>query len=540
MIDLAPHHLETVQRILAAHVPDCEVRAFGSRAKWEGQDYSDLDLAVVCENAANGCAIERLKEALENSDLPIRVDVLDWHTIAEDFRQAIESDCVVLQQAPAPISWQTVPLGSCTVINDLTYSPIEAWTYISYLDTGSITENRIDSLQHLVAGRDKIPARARRRVRSGDIVYSTVRPNQRHYGLLKSVPEDLLVSTGFAVIRGKIDMADTDFIYWFLSQDHIIEHLHSVAEHSTSAYPSIRPDDLASLEVSLPPIEEQRAIAGVLGALDDRIELNRRMSETLEKMARALFRSWFVNFDPVRAKAEGRPSGLPPDFDALFPAAFEESELGEIPAGWSVRHLGDLVATVRGRSYRSSELAESDTALVTLKSFARGGGYRPDGLKPYVGEYKLEQVVKPGELVIACTDVTQNADVVGRPAIVADDRRFATLVASLDTLIVRPFDATINSVPFYYYLTSMPTFTQYTYAHCSGTTVLHLGKDDVPAFRFPAPPQDLVHAFATLAGPTHNRMVDSSTESATLSAQRDDFLPRLLSGKLRVDGVKRS
>lgn len=540
MIDLAPHHLATVRRILGEHVPDCEVRAFGSRAKWEGQDYSDLDLAVVCEGDENGRAIEHLKDAFKDSDLPIRVDVLDWHTIADDFRQAIESDCVVVQEAPDSAHWKHARLASCTVINDLTYSPMEAWTYINYLDTGNITENRIDNIQYLAVGQDKIPARARRKVQSGDIVYSMVRPKQRHYGLLKNIPDNLLVSTGFAVIRGEPDIVDTEFVYWLLSQNEIVEHLHTIAEHSTSAYPSIRPDDLASLEFSLPPIEEQRAIASVLGALDDKIGLNRRMSETLEEMARTLFRSWFVDFDPVRAKAEGRPSGLPPDLDALFPSSFEESELGEIPEGWTVRRLGDLAETIRGRSYRSSELTESDTALVTLKSFARGGGYRPDGLKPYVGEYKIEQIIEPGELVIACTDVTQTADVVGRPAVVPADRRFVTLVASLDTLIVRPLDAALNLVPFLYHLMCTPSFAQYTYARTSGTTVLHLSRDEVPAFEFAAPPPDLMSTFATLATAAHNRSLGSSTEPAMLVAQRDALLTRLLSGKLRVDGVRES
>ena len=96
--------------------------------------------------------------------------------------------------------------------------------------------------------------------------------------------------------------------------------------------------------MSLPPLAEQRAIARVLGALDDRIELNRRMSETLEEMARALFRSWFVDFDPVRAKAAGRPSGLPPDVDALSPASFEASELGEIPAALGGENAGPTLA----------------------------------------------------------------------------------------------------------------------------------------------------------------------------------------------------
>ena len=194
-------------------------------------------------------------------------------------------------------------LGDYIVVNDATYSQKEAWRQINYLDTGNITENRISEFQHLIVGKDKIPSRARRKVQPGDIVYSMVRPNQRHYGLLKELPEKLLVSTGFAVIRGKEGLACTEFIYWFLAQDRIVEQLHTIAEHSTSAYPSIRPKDIEELKLNLPPLPEQRAIAHILGTLDDKIELNRRMNETLEEMARALFKSWFVNFDPVHAKA---------------------------------------------------------------------------------------------------------------------------------------------------------------------------------------------------------------------------------------------
>src|SRR5207253_1678655 len=128
---------------------------------------------------------------------------------------------------------------------------------------------------------------------------------------------------------------------------------------------------------------------------------------------------------------EGRDPGLPKPLADLFPYSFEDSELGEIPNGWKITPVGELVETVKGRSYKSEELIESDTALVTLKSFARGGGYRPDGLKSFAGTYKPEQVVKPGELVIACTDVTQAAEVIGRPAIVRGTAGYRTLVASL-------------------------------------------------------------------------------------------------------------
>ena len=202
-------------------------------------------------------------------------------------------------------AWQTVLLSDCIVMNDSTYSPKEAWPFVNYLDTGNITENHISEIQTIIGGRDKLPTRARRKVKAGDIVYSTVRPNQRHFGLVKEALPNFLVSTGFAVIRGKDDKAITDFIYWFLVQDNIVDYLQTIAEQNTSAYPSIKPNDIHRLELDLPPLPEQRAIAHILGTLDDKIELNRRMNETLEEMARALFKSWFVDFEPVRAKMEG-------------------------------------------------------------------------------------------------------------------------------------------------------------------------------------------------------------------------------------------
>ena len=331
------------------------------------------------------------------------------------------------------------------------------------------------------------------------------------------------------------EAVDDEFLpYLILGNKHRLLRMVDLAGHGTGRLNS---EELRALDFPLPPLEEQRAIARVLGALDDKIELNRRMSETLEEMARALFRSWFVDFDPVRAKAEGRPSGLPPDLDALFPASFEASELGEIPAGWEVKTLGEVAQTVRGRSYRSAELAESNTALVTLKSFARGGGYRPDGLKAYTGRYKPEQIVRPGELVIACTDVTQAAEVVGRPAIVQPNGQFETLVASLDTLIVRPRDSSAATVPFLYCLGRTPSFTHHTYSRVSGTTVLHLAKDAVPSYQFAAAPRGVLDAFNSLVEPIFSRLTDFSPSSDTIRNLRDRRLPRLMSGELRVRGV---
>ena len=331
-------------------------------------------------------------------------------------------------------------------------------------------------------------------------------------------------------LRPKAGIRDDYLPYLLLGNKERLLSLVDLAGHGTGRLNS---DELKSLDIGLPPQHEQRAIAHILGTLDDKIELNRRMSETLEAMARALFKSWFVDFDPVRAKMEGRDPGLPQALADLFPARLVDSELGEIPEGWEVEVLGELIDTVKGRSYKSEELVASDTALVTLKSFARGGGYRTDGLKSFAGTYKPEQVVQPGEVVIACTDVTQAAEVIGRPAIVQGTGVYRRLVASLDTLIVRPRGSSMTR-SFLYFLGGTEAFVAHTYAHTTGTTVLHLAKEAVPSFTFARPSTQLVKQFDALAGPALDRIQALEEESGTLAALRDALLPSLISGELRV------
>ena len=162
--------------------------------------------------------------------------------------------------------------------------------------------------------------------------------------------------------------------------------------------------------------------------------------------------------------------------------------------GGRCRDLASLFSLTKGGSYRSAELKDSDVALVTLKSFKRGGGYRRGGLKPYTGKYKPEQVVKPGELVVALTDVTQAADVIGKPAIVLEDDRYDTLVASLDVGIVRLRDDRVGR-SFISQLLRTEQFQDHTYSYCTGTTVLHLSKDALPTFKASVPSRELAACF---------------------------------------------
>lgn len=177
--------------------------------------------------------------------------------------------------------WREVRLGDVCIINEGSYSVKENWPFVNYLDTGNITDNKIDSIQYIDTKYEKLPSRARRKVRRKSIIYSTVRPNQRHFGIIKNQPDNFLVSTGFTVIDAKSEVVDADFLYYLLTQASVVDRLHAIAEQSTSTYPSIKPSDLGNLMIFLPRLEIQKKIAGMLSCLDAKIVQNIEINKNL-------------------------------------------------------------------------------------------------------------------------------------------------------------------------------------------------------------------------------------------------------------------
>src|SRR5574344_213724 len=214
--------------------------------------------------------------------------------------------------------------------NSSQYSKNEKWSIVRYLDTGSITNNIIEEMQTIRMGVDEFPSRARRKVKRGDIIYSTVRPNQKHFGYIENPAENMLVSTGFTVLSVNEDVADSKYLYYWLSQQSIIDYLHAVGEQAVSAYPSIKAKDIEDLEIILPPLFEQRHISSILTCIDSKIELNRRINDNLEQQAQALFKSWFVDFEPFK---DGN---------------FVDSELGMIPEGWRIGLFTEILSIKSG------------------------------------------------------------------------------------------------------------------------------------------------------------------------------------------------
>ncbi|MGN6790155.1 MAG: restriction endonuclease subunit S [Rhodanobacteraceae bacterium] len=302
---------------------------------------------------------------------------------------------------------------------------------------------------------------------------------------------------------------------------------------------------LADFIVPIPPADEQCAIAHILGTLDDKIELNRRISETLETMVRALFKSLFVDFDPVRAKMEGRWQrsqslpGLPAHLYDLFPDRLVDSELGQAPEGWPVECLGDHVDGERGLSYKGEGLRDDGTGLPmhNLNSIYEGGGYKHEGIKFYGGEYREKHVLAPGDLIMTNTEQGFDHLLVGHAAIVPETYGPRGLY-SHHIFHIRAKPGSPLTPHYLLRLFNHPRWHQLISGFSNGTTINMLPSDALVIPRIIVPPAPIIDVFSRIASDVHARVEASRAESLTLASQRDALLPKLISGELGVGGAE--
>lgn len=193
---------------------------------------------------------------------------------------------------------RVVRLGDVVQINARQYSAKENWDRIQYLDTGSVVRGSVSGLQQLMSGRDKVPSRAKRKVKDKSIVYSMVRPNQAHYALLDNPPSDMLVSTGFSVIDAIETIVSPGYLYYALTAASVTERFQALAEQCVSTYPTLSIDDLCSLELKLPDLCTQKKIESLIGAFDKKAKLNARLNDYLAEMLLAKYDQLFGPFSP--------------------------------------------------------------------------------------------------------------------------------------------------------------------------------------------------------------------------------------------------
>jgi type I restriction enzyme, S subunit len=302
-----------------------------------------------------------------------------------------------------------------------------------------------------------------------------------------------------------------------------------------SSVPGVNRNDLHRLPIRLPPLPEQRAIASVLGALDDKIDLNRRMCQTLEEMARALFKSWFVDFDPVRAKMAGRDPGLPKEIADLFPSRLVDSELGPIPEGWRVMKLGAMAKIEKGLSYKGAGLTESGgVPMINLGCFGGDGLFRADKLKHYSAEYQPRHLARCGDLLVANTDMTQDRIILGSPMLVPPSLGRADSLFTHHVFALRFMPEWERYSLYCYYALLQPAFRNIAAGFATGTTVLALPRDGMEQFPIATPDDRTTAAFIDLVAPLRARQDATRAESLILGQLRDTLLPKLISGELRV------
>jgi type I restriction enzyme S subunit len=426
-------------------------------------------------------------------------------------------DCTVADVA-APIKNALVggPFGSNLVSRD--YTPYG----VPVIRGENMGYGRWVDGEFVYVSPEKAGALSPNTARPGDLIFT----QRGTLGQVAIVPahrfDRYIISQSQMKLTADPTQADVLFLYYFFSspqqQDYIVRNA------IQTGVPHTNLEHLRTTPLRLPPLDEQRAIAHILGTLDDKIELNRRMNETLEAMARAIFKSWFVDFDPVRARAEGRqPAGMDAETAALFPDAFEDSPLGTIPKGWRVSALPEMIEVNPRRSLPKGQIAP----YLDMQNMPTRGHRPADWISRPLGSGV--KFTNGDTLLARITPCLEN----GKTAFVdfLDDGQVGW--GSTEYIVLRPK----SPLPpeFGYYLARSEDLRMYAIQNMTGSS----GRQRVPvacldSYRIVVPSESVARRFGDLAGSWMAHIRHKDEESRTLAAIRDALLPKLLSGGIRV------
>ena len=526
MIDLNPKHLKTIQSILAEYIPTYEVRAFGSRVKWTAKDYSDLDLAVVGNEPLNLRQRGQLADAFEESNLPIRVDVLDWQSISKRFRQVILERYEVIQKAKpvnqngnaegingnwsAKREWQVKVFGDCATLIRKSVSPSDLGD-TPYIGLEHIGENTLSLIGHGIAS-DVTSTKSR--FKEGDILFGKLRC---YFRKVVTAPFDGVCSTDIWVTRAK-EGIDQSFLYYCMASQSFVDFADSGS--IGTRMPRTKWEWVSRYKVHLPPLQEQRRIAHILGTLDDKIEINRQMNETLEATARAIFKSWFVNFDPVKAKMEGKkPVGMDTETAALFPSAFQDSALGKIPMGWQVNTIDKDFNLAMGQSPPGSTYNEDENGMPFYQG-RKDFGFRYPKQRVYCTAPK--RFAEKGDTLVSVRAPVGDINMAKKKCSIG--RGLAAIRHKIGS----------RSYTYYTMQSLKEIFSRY---EAEGTVFGSINKTDFQTLSQPRPSNEIIQAFERLVYPLDQSIENNENESRTLAQTRDTLLPKLLSGEIRVDAA---
>jgi type I restriction enzyme S subunit len=379
---------------------------------------------------------------------------------------------------------------------------------------------------------DKAREFERSTVKHGDLIF-TCWGTIDQVGLIdeRSHYEEYVISNKQMKMTPDPVIADSRFLFYQFSSPKIRSWI--IDNGIGSSVPGFNLGMLKSIELNIPPLPEQKAIAHILGTLDDKIELNRKTNETLEAMAKALFKSWFVDFDPVRAKVEGRPTGLPAEINDLFPDSFEDSELGEIPRGWKVMELGMVSTFLNGYAFKSSDWQEHGVPVVKIGSVKPGFvdvdnvSFVSDEIAVSKDRYRLS----PGDILIGMTGY------VGEVGLVPISESPPLLNQRVGK--VAPMSDAIVSRSFLYNWMRTSTFKDSVEVLSHGSAQANVSSDSIQSIPHAIPSSDIERAFASICEPILDRLLEGHREQKLLANIRDALLPKLISGEIRIPDAEK-
>lgn len=535
LIDIRPDHWAIVRGILKKHVPQYAAWAFGSRATWKAKEFSDLDLAIITDQPLSLDISASLSEDFSNSDLPYKVDVVDWATTSDSFRKIIERDKVVVQErgkslgteidlcAIASSDWkiqsiadvcQRVTSGGTPSRREPAFYEGGVWPWVK---TQELQDGWIDDTEEHIT-EDAVASSSAKILPANAVLLAMYGATVGQLGILR---RPMTCNQACCALITDSDKTDFRFLYFQLLQ--IRPKLRSLA--TGAAQQNLSGAVIKSLRLPFPPIQEQRAIAHILGTLDDKIELNRKQNETLEAMARALFKAWFVDFEPVRAKMEGRWQrgqslpGLPADLYDIFPDRLVESELGEIPVGWELRSLDSIANYLNGLALQKFP-PESDDEFLPVIKIAQLRAGNTNGADRASARIKPEYVVVDGDVLFSWSGSLE----------------VEVWNGGRGALNQHLFKVTSDKVPkwFYFFTTRHHLQKFREIAADKATTMGHIQRKHLTDAKIAVPPQDDTKKLDAAIAPLFDQMVHNSQQSRSLAQLRDTLLPKLISGELRV------
>ncbi|WP_179006448.1 restriction endonuclease subunit S [Winogradskyella forsetii] len=428
---------------------------------------------------------------------------------------------------------KTIQINEIAILNKETYKKSEIPKTLYYLDTGSLTKNKIESLQEFNTSKDKVPSRAQRKVQINTILYSTVRPNQEHYGIIENEIEDVAVSTGFTTIDVDNENVYPKYLYYMLTQNHLTEYLHSIAQNSVSSYPSISSNDLGSLTFDIPEIEIQKQIAKVLSNIDAKIEVNNKINQELEAMVKTLYDYWFVQFD--FPDANGKPYK-----SSGGKMVFNEELKREIPEGWEVDALSTWIKNDKSGDWGKAEEQGNYINKVSCIRGADLNGLNGKGVVKSPTRFVLEKnshkLLEIGDFIIEISGGSPTQST-GRMAFITKEtlERFENpLICSnfCKAVTLKDEKALYNFAYLWNRLYDADVLFGWE-GKTSGIKNL-LFESFVTNYQVANPDSIIMEQFYNKAKPIHSQIQTNLKQNQKLSELRDWLLPMLMNGQVRV------